>query len=78
MQPADAGGEDGAEAAGFDTDRVEAAGLLERLGGCGQGELFDAVCTSGLLRVLEEGGRVPVLDFERASTRRARAEQPDQ
>jgi len=57
-------GEDGAEAAGFDTDRVEAARLLERLGGSGQRELLDAVGTSSLLRVLEVRGRVPLLDLE--------------
>ena len=65
VQAADAGGEDRAEAGRVDADRVDAAGLGERLGRRGDGELLDAVGAPRLLRRRVPRRRVPVGDLGR-------------
>jgi hypothetical protein len=51
VQPADAGGEDRPEASRVDAEpTLRVAGLRERLGGRGDGELLDPISAAGLLR----------------------------
>ena len=65
MEPADAGGEDRAEASGIDADRIDAAGLLECLGRGRDCELLDTVGAARLFRIVEVRGGIPVVDGDR-------------
>src|SRR3954471_13722866 len=59
----DTGREDRAEAVGC---HMGSAGLLERFCGSGQRELLDAIGTSSVLRIVEVGKWIPVLDLDAA------------